>query len=75
MTLFFSPEFVFSASDSRFLYPGMIAILISTLTFPPGLGQFFAGQVYHFAFVLFTISNNFYLVIWETLKLYKKEKA
>lgn len=23
----------------------MIAILISTLTFPPGLGQFFAGQL------------------------------
>lgn len=30
---------------NRFLYPGMIAILISTLTFPPGLGQFFAGQL------------------------------
>lgn len=30
---------------NRFLYPGIIAILISTLTFPPGSGQFFAGQL------------------------------
>ncbi|XP_052828188.1 chloride channel protein 2 isoform X1 [Octopus bimaculoides] len=30
---------------NRFIYPGIIAILISTLTFPPGLGQYFAGQL------------------------------
>ncbi|ESO95685.1 hypothetical protein LOTGIDRAFT_160236 [Lottia gigantea] len=30
---------------NRFIYPGFIALLISTLTFPPGLGQFFAGQL------------------------------
>ncbi|GAB1605980.1 channel 2 isoform X11 [Argonauta hians] len=30
---------------NRFIYPGIIAVLISTLTFPPGLGQYFAGQL------------------------------
>ena len=30
---------------SRFIYPGIIAIVISSCTFPPGLGQFFAGEV------------------------------
>ncbi|XP_050414602.1 chloride channel protein 2 isoform X1 [Patella vulgata] len=30
---------------NRFIYPGFIALLISTLTFPPGFGQFFAGQL------------------------------
>ncbi|XP_052820809.1 chloride channel protein 2-like isoform X3 [Mya arenaria] len=32
---------------NRFLYPGLIALLISSVTFPPGLGQFFCGQLTH----------------------------
>ena len=50
---YFYLTFSFLLLDSRFLYPGMIAILISTLTFPPGLGQFFAGQVYNLFFLFF----------------------
>ncbi|KAL5015355.1 hypothetical protein ScPMuIL_009625 [Solemya velum] len=30
---------------NRFLYPGLIALVIASLTFPPGLGQFFAGEL------------------------------
>lgn len=30
---------------SRFIYPGLVALIISSLTFPPGLGQFFSGEV------------------------------
>ncbi|XP_076451979.1 chloride channel protein 2-like isoform X2 [Babylonia areolata] len=30
---------------NRFIYPGIIALVISSLTFPPGLGQFFAGML------------------------------
>ncbi|XP_051535248.1 chloride channel protein 2-like [Myxocyprinus asiaticus] len=29
----------------RLLYPALVTLLISTLTFPPGLGQFMAGQL------------------------------
>ncbi|XP_067658627.1 chloride channel protein 2-like [Haliotis asinina] len=30
---------------NRFIYPGLVALVISSLTFPPGLGQFFAGHL------------------------------
>ncbi|XP_052072147.1 chloride channel protein 2-like isoform X2 [Mytilus californianus] len=30
---------------NRFIYPGMVAFVISSLTFPPGFGQFFAGML------------------------------
>ncbi|XP_070207143.1 chloride channel protein 2-like [Littorina saxatilis] len=30
---------------NRFIYPGIIALVVSSLTFPPGLGQFFAGML------------------------------
>jgi chloride channel 2 len=30
---------------SRFIYPGLVTLVISSLTFPLGLGQFFAGEV------------------------------
>lgn len=29
----------------RLLYPALVTLLVSTLTFPPGLGQFMAGKV------------------------------
>ncbi|KAL3862118.1 hypothetical protein ACJMK2_008110 [Sinanodonta woodiana] len=32
---------------NRFIYPGLVAFVVSTLTFPPGLGQFFAGELTH----------------------------
>lgn len=30
---------------SRFIYPGLVTLVISSLTFPLGVGQFFAGEV------------------------------
>ncbi|PVD36642.1 hypothetical protein C0Q70_03628 [Pomacea canaliculata] len=30
---------------NRFIYPGVVTLVITSLTFPPGLGQFFAGQL------------------------------
>ncbi|BFZ23826.1 hypothetical protein BsWGS_26865 [Bradybaena similaris] len=30
---------------NRFIYPSIITFVISSLTFPPGLGQFFAGEL------------------------------
>ncbi|XP_041377923.1 chloride channel protein 2-like [Gigantopelta aegis] len=30
---------------NRFIYPGLVALVISSMTFPPGLGQFFAGHL------------------------------
>ncbi|KAK3105413.1 hypothetical protein FSP39_024702 [Pinctada imbricata] len=30
---------------NRFIYPGIVAFTIASLTFPPGFGQFFAGQL------------------------------
>ena len=30
---------------SRLIYPGVITFLIATVTFPPGFGQFMAGEV------------------------------
>ena len=30
---------------SRLIYPGVISFLIATVTFPPGFGQFMAGEV------------------------------
>lgn len=29
----------------RLLYPALVTLLVSTLTFPPGFGQFMAGKV------------------------------
>lgn len=31
--------------SSRLIYPGVITFLIASLTFPPGFGQFMAGEV------------------------------
>jgi len=33
------------SSHRRLVYPAVVTLLISTLTFPPGFGQFMAGQV------------------------------
>lgn len=30
---------------SRLLYPGIVTFVIASLTFPPGMGQFMAGEV------------------------------
>ena len=30
---------------SRLIYPGAVTLIIATLTFPPGFGQFMAGEV------------------------------
>lgn len=32
-------------SPRRLLYPALVTLLVSTLTFPPGFGQFMAGKV------------------------------
>ncbi|XP_060599935.1 chloride channel protein 2-like isoform X1 [Ruditapes philippinarum] len=32
---------------NRFIYPGLVALVISSSTFPPGLGQYFAGELTH----------------------------
>lgn len=42
VTLYFNRLFFLS---SRLIYPGVISFLIATLTFPPGFGQFMAGEV------------------------------
>lgn len=36
---------VYVCVPSRLIYPGAVTLLISTLTFPPGFGQFMAGEV------------------------------
>uniref|UniRef100_A0A8C1RV65 Chloride channel, voltage-sensitive 2a n=1 Tax=Cyprinus carpio TaxID=7962 RepID=A0A8C1RV65_CYPCA len=33
------------ASHRRLVYPAVVTLLVSTLTFPPGFGQFMAGQL------------------------------
>lgn len=33
------------SSFRRLLYPALVTLLVSTLTFPPGFGQFMAGKV------------------------------
>lgn len=46
--LVFFPRFnTLSVSFSlrRLLYPALVTLLVSTLTFPPGFGQFMAGKV------------------------------
>lgn len=30
---------------SRLIYPGVVTLIIASLTFPPGFGQFMAGEV------------------------------
>lgn len=37
--------FEYFSSHSRFLYPGFLALLVSTLSFPLGPGQFIAGEL------------------------------
>lgn len=32
---------------NRFIYPGLVTLLIASLTFPPGMGQYFAGELTH----------------------------
>lgn len=32
-------------SFSRFLYPALVVLTVSTITFPPGIGQFLAGDL------------------------------
>ncbi|CAK6441845.1 unnamed protein product [Pipistrellus nathusii] len=41
----------------RLLFPALVTLLISTLTFPPGLGQFMAGQLSQKE-TLFTLFDN-----------------
>lgn len=43
VTLLLKTMFVFFCS--RFMYPAIITIVISSLTFPLGLGQFMAAEV------------------------------
>uniref|UniRef100_A0A8C3BQ25 Chloride channel protein n=1 Tax=Cairina moschata TaxID=8855 RepID=A0A8C3BQ25_CAIMO len=42
VTLYFNRLFFLS---SRLIYPGVISFLIATVTFPPGFGQFMAGEL------------------------------
>lgn len=42
MKLYFNKLFLLF---SRLIYPGVITFLIATVTFPPGFGQFMAGEV------------------------------
>ncbi|KAL4221849.1 Chloride channel protein 2 [Mactra antiquata] len=32
---------------NRFIYPSLVTLIITSCTFPPGLGQFYAGQLTH----------------------------
>lgn len=36
---------VFVCRPSRLIYPGAVTLIIATITFPPGFGQFMAGEV------------------------------
>ena len=36
---------VYLCCFSRFIFPSVVAVLLSALMFPPGLGQFMAGEV------------------------------
>lgn len=48
MSLLISPLIDFDSPFSfprRLLYPALVTLLVSTLTFPPGFGQFMAGKV------------------------------
>ncbi|XP_009868031.1 PREDICTED: chloride channel protein 2, partial [Apaloderma vittatum] len=36
---------VWNKDEGRLLFPALVTLLISTLTFPPGFGQFMAGQL------------------------------
>lgn len=35
----------FHSFFSRLLYPGVVTLVIASFTFPPGMGQFMAGEV------------------------------
>lgn len=35
----------FSCHFSRFLYPGIVALIVASLTYPLGTGQFIAGEL------------------------------
>lgn len=37
--------FLFVCVPSRLIYPGAVTLIIATFTFPPGFGQFMAGEV------------------------------
>lgn len=37
--------FVCGCVSSRLIYPGAVTLIIATFTFPPGFGQFMAGEV------------------------------
>lgn len=48
---------------SRFLYPGIVSLIVATLSFPLGFGQFIAGELstheqVHQLFSNFTWSKN-----------------
>uniref|UniRef100_A0A8C7XLG3 Chloride channel, voltage-sensitive 1b n=1 Tax=Oryzias sinensis TaxID=183150 RepID=A0A8C7XLG3_9TELE len=45
--LFFFNNFYFVclSTTSRLIYPGAVTLIISTFTFPPGFGQFMAGEL------------------------------
>ncbi|XP_064610783.1 chloride channel protein 2-like isoform X2 [Liolophura sinensis] len=47
---------------NRFIYPGLVALIISSLTFPPGLGQFFSGELTHRQAINELFSN----ITWST---------
>ena len=42
---------------SRFLYPGIVALLASTVTFPLGLGQYMAGDLNTHEQVTMTVTS------------------
>jgi len=37
--------YLFYFSPSRLIFPAVVTLVIATLTFPPGFGQFMAGEV------------------------------
>ncbi|KAJ8320296.1 hypothetical protein KUTeg_001883 [Tegillarca granosa] len=51
----------------RFIYPGLVALVISSITFPPGLGQFFAGEYFMFQLTARKAINELFSNITWTL--------
>lgn len=52
---------------SRLIYPGAVTLIIATLTFPPGFGQFMAGEVRqnqsHALWLLFDVCSLIFMVL------------
>lgn len=62
---------------SRLVYPGVITFLIATVTFPPGFGQFMAGEVrvgYVFAILCNSAEQSALILCPNYLMLWKEEE-